>query len=361
MPERLASNDPFRPLTEMVGSGPFRFVAGEFNVGQHVAYERFAEYNPRGDGKLSNLAGPKIAHFNRVEFQSIGDQATAVAALLRGEVDWVEAPDTDQLPLLEGKAGIAVEINDTAGSIAFARFNHLHPPFNNPAARRALLAAFDQADTMAAVVGADHRYWHDRVGLFAPDSPLANDAGVEIMDPPHDYEKVKRDLAAAGYYGEKIVVIAVAGNSFLPMIGQVGADALRRAGMNIDLQLMDTGTMQRRVLNKGAPDQGGWNVTFFIMDCQMTANPGTNLYARGNGEKAWPGWPTNPDLEVSRDAWLDADTPDTEKRIARDMQQQLWRGVPYIPLGHWVRYTAHRSDLVDIPKGFAAFYGVRRV
>jgi peptide/nickel transport system substrate-binding protein len=110
MPERLASSDPFRPLTEMVGSGPFRFVASEFNVGQFVAYERFAEYAPRGDGKLSYLAGPKIAHFDRVEFQSIGDQATVVAALLRGEVDWAEAPDSDQLPLLQGKAEITVGV-----------------------------------------------------------------------------------------------------------------------------------------------------------------------------------------------------------------------------------------------------------
>jgi peptide/nickel transport system substrate-binding protein len=237
----------------------------------------------------------------------------------------------------------------------------LHPPFNNPAARRALLGAFDQADTMTAVAGADRRYWRDRIGLFGPASPIANDVGVEVMSPPHDYRKVKSDLDAAGYHGEKVVVLGVGGNSFLPMIGQVGADALRRAGMDIDFQVMDAGTLVRRMQNKAALDQGGWNVTFFIMDCVMTANPGTNFFARGNGEKAGFGWPTSPELEGLRAAWLDSDNLDAEKRIARDMQSQLWRDVPYVPLGHWVRYTAHRRDLVDIPRGFAAFYGVRRV
>ena len=29
MPERLANTDPFTQITEMVGSGPFRFVANE--------------------------------------------------------------------------------------------------------------------------------------------------------------------------------------------------------------------------------------------------------------------------------------------------------------------------------------------
>jgi hypothetical protein len=34
---------------------------------------------------------------------------------------------------------------------------------------------------------------------------------------------------------------------------------------------------------------------------------------------------------------------------------------PYIPMGHQVRATAHRRDIVDLPWGFPAFYGVRRV
>ncbi|MFX5634099.1 ABC transporter substrate-binding protein, partial [Acinetobacter baumannii] len=33
MPERMASTDPFKPNTEMVGSGPFRFVKDEFMSG----------------------------------------------------------------------------------------------------------------------------------------------------------------------------------------------------------------------------------------------------------------------------------------------------------------------------------------
>ena len=34
MPARLAETDPFEPVTEMVGSGPFRFVAGEQVAGR---------------------------------------------------------------------------------------------------------------------------------------------------------------------------------------------------------------------------------------------------------------------------------------------------------------------------------------
>ena len=85
------------------------------------------------------------------------------------------------------------------------RFNHLYPPFNNPAVRRALLGAVDQADVMSAVAGTDRAYWHDKIGLFDPRSPLANEAGIGILTGSRDYDKMKRDLKDAGYRGEPIV------------------------------------------------------------------------------------------------------------------------------------------------------------
>ena len=42
MPERLASTDPFKQITEIVGSGPFRFKADERVQGSMSVYERFA-------------------------------------------------------------------------------------------------------------------------------------------------------------------------------------------------------------------------------------------------------------------------------------------------------------------------------
>ena len=70
MPARLAETDPFKPVTEMVGSGPFRFVANERVAGHRVVYERFAGYVPRADGRTSFLSGPKTVHFDRVEWRS---------------------------------------------------------------------------------------------------------------------------------------------------------------------------------------------------------------------------------------------------------------------------------------------------
>ena len=361
MPERIASTDPFRQITEMVGSGPYRFLPAEFNAGERAGYERFAGYAPREEGTPSYTAGPKITHFDRVEWRGIGDTATAVAALLQGEVDWLESPAADQVPLLARNTGVTVEVSEPSGSIAIMRFNHLHPPFDNPAIRRALLGAVDQADAMNVVAGTDRAFWRDRIGLFGPVSSLANEVGIDALSSPRDYDTVKRDLAAAGYRGEPVTVLGVGDSGFFLSMSQVGVDQLRKAGMNVDLQTMDFATMVRRRVSKEPRDKGGWNVIFSINDILFGGNPATNSAIRGDARSGLPGWPTSPGLEALRDAWLDTADIDAQKRIGEQMQLQMWKDVPYIPMGFWVRPTAHRRNIVDVPWGFPAFYGVRRV
>src|SRR5579859_3678955 len=60
MPERLAATDPYKQVTEMVGSGPYRYIASERVPGSLVVYERNAKYVPRPNGTPSGTAGPKI-------------------------------------------------------------------------------------------------------------------------------------------------------------------------------------------------------------------------------------------------------------------------------------------------------------
>jgi peptide/nickel transport system substrate-binding protein len=168
-------------------------------------------------------------------------------------------------------------------------------------------------------------------------------------------------LAEAGYRGESVVVLGVTGTGNIAPMSEVGVDQLRKAGMNVDLQVMDVPTMNRRRMSNAPSDKGGWNVYFTILEGLYNANPATNAAIRGDGKGGMPGWPISPELEASRNAWLDATDLAVQKQISTQMQLQMWRDVPYIPMGHWVPSTAHRRDIVDLPWGFPAFYGVRRV
>lgn len=181
MPERLAQTDPMQRVTEMVGSGPFRYLANERVPGSLNSYEKFSGYVPRPGGEPSFMAGPKVVHFDRVEWRTIPDAATAAAALQTGEIDWWEQPISDLIPTLKANRSLKVEVLDRFGAVAMIRFNHLQPPFDKPEMRRALLGAIKQEDYMTAVAGEDRSYWADSVGFFAPGSPMANSGGMEVL------------------------------------------------------------------------------------------------------------------------------------------------------------------------------------
>jgi peptide/nickel transport system substrate-binding protein len=169
-------------------------------------------------------------------------------------------------------------------------------------------------------------------------------------------------LAHAGYNGEKAVVLAPTDVQEIRALSLAGVDQLRRAGMNVDLQEMEMGTAMRRRQSQGAPDKGGWNAYFGLIDRSLpNTNPYGNVLIRADGLAAFDGWPTSPRIEALRAAWLDAASLDDQRRICTELQMQLWQDVPYIPMGEYWQSTAYRKDLVDVLPGcFAVFWGVRR-
>src|SRR5882757_1990129 len=222
MPERLAQTDSVMPVKELVGSGPFRFKADELVPGARLVYQRFDGYVPRPDGTASMLAGPKIANFDRVEWQVMHDPATAAAALLRGEIDWWDQPIVDLLPTLGANKALKVELLDNVGNVGVLRFNHTLPPFDNAAIRRAMLSAVSQRDFMSAIGGDDSSLWHDKVGFFAPGSNMASEEGMEALNGPRDLAAATKAIKEAGYKGETVLLIAPGD---FPVIGQMSAVA----------------------------------------------------------------------------------------------------------------------------------------
>jgi peptide/nickel transport system substrate-binding protein len=360
MPERLAKTDPFTQVTEMVGSGPFRFKADERVPGAKVVYERFDGYVPRTSGTADWTSGPKVVHVDRVEWNVIPDGATAVAALQSGEADWWEQPTFDLLPLIKRDHKLAVATLDPTGYPSLLRMNQLFPPFDNAAIRRALLGAVDQADYMTAIAGTDPAMWKDKVGFFPPGSPLENNAGMQALESPRDPEKVKQEIIAAGYKGERVVVMIASDYPVLNAMGLVGADMLKRVGMNVDVQETDWGSVVQRRASRNPPDKGGWSVFFTSFTGLDQYTPAGHLGIRGNGTNGWFGWPTAPKLEELRNAWFEAPDLTAQKAIAEKIQAQAFIDVPYLPLGEYLQPTAYVKSLTGVLKGLPIFWNVNK-
>jgi peptide/nickel transport system substrate-binding protein len=358
MPERIANSDPDKPITELVGSGPYRFKADERVAGDRVVYERFAGYVPRG-GAPEGTAGGKVAMFDRVEWKIISDASTAGAALRTGEVHWWELPGADMVPLMRKTRNVKVEVLDPSGYVAALRINHLHAPTANPAVRRAMIRAISQRDVVMAMAGTDPSLWRDNVGFFCPGTSLANDAGLDAVSSPRNPDAVKRALAEAGYGGEKIVLLVPEDLQINALPSQVVADNLQKAGFNVDYVSTDWGTLVQRRIKKEPPAQGGWGAYVVLNSGTDMLTPAVHASLRGNGV-ALNGWCESPAIEKERDAWMAAPDAAGQLAAARRLQEQAFTDVPYIPLGQVAQLTAFRDDLSGMVKGMPVFWNIKR-
>ena len=362
MPERIASTDAFTMIKEHVGSGPYKFLPDEWRAGAGAVYVRNEKYLPRAE-PISMWSGGKTTFFDRIEWRTIPDAATAAAALQRGEVDWVETPLIDLAPTLAKSPGVSVAVFDKLGSWMMMAFNHYQPPFDNLKLRRAVLAAVNQQDFVDAVVGEQKTLGAVGVGYFPPASPYASAAGLEAITGPRNLDAARRLVAESGYKGEPIVLMSPSDQPNIQQSAQVASALMKSIGLNVQYTSLDWGTMIQRRNSKEAPDKGGWNCYCTAWVGMSVASPATHLPLRGDGLKASAWWrPMNDRMEKLRDAWFDAPDLATQKKLTEDIQRMAFEEVPVIPLGLSFQPTAFRNNLTGFARSpYPVFWGVRRV
>ncbi len=359
MPARIAATDPFRQISEHVGSGPMRFVENEWVPGARAVFEKFAGYLPR-DEQNSWLAGGKRMLVDRIEWTVIPDPSTASAALQSGEVDWWELPTPDLVPLLKKSRNVTVDIRDPLGHVGSFRINHLHPPFNDVRARRAVLMALNQEDYMRVILGNDDRMWKPMRGFITPGTPLYNEEGAEILKGPRDLDGARRLLAQSGYAGQPVTCLVAQDLPQVKAWGDVSADLMKGLGINVDFVATDWGTVVARRAQKSPPGQGGWQMFHGWHDGVDLATP-MSQSIRANGEKAWFGWPNSPPVEAAIAMWFESKTPEEEKAAARALNKAALADVVYAPLGFYLAYQAWRKNVSGIAQGpLPFFWGVSK-
>jgi peptide/nickel transport system substrate-binding protein len=348
MREAEASTDPNTQVTSTIGSGPFRFVREEWAQGSKVVYAKNQAYVPRPE-PASGMAGGKRVLVDRVEWVYLPEPATAVDALIRGEIDILENPSSDLVQLMRKGGNIDIRVLNRLGNQLLLRPNHTIAPFDNPKARRALLYAVDQKAYLSTAIG-DPQFATSCWAVFMCGTPLASDAGVgDWADDKIDRKaKARALLGEAGYKGEPIVVLRVTDEPILSALGTVSGQLLAEAGFNVDLQNVDLGTFGQRRTVREAPAQNraGWHIAHSWASGPVAANPLTNNLAptpcQGPG---FFGWPCDAALEEIRLKFIKAGSAAERKAIADEFQAGFYETVPYIPLGQFRTPSAFRSNI----------------
>lgn len=360
MPERLALTDPYKQVTEVVGSGAFRFLKDEFVAGSAAAFAKFDRYVPREE-PTSFAAGAHRALVDQVEWHVIPDAATAAGALLAGEVDWVEMPLPDLIPKLRQSSDITVAPVDLNGIFLAMRPNHIQRPTDNVALRRAMLAAIDQREVMTAVMGDETGAFNAPIGFFIPGSESANDAGMASVRDRPGTDAIRKMVEQSGYRGEPVVVMHPTDQSFYDAATQVVVASWRKVGITVDDVSMDWGTVTQRRPSKEPLSKGGWSAFPSGLPAGDYVNPALAILMRGNGPTAWFGWPTDPKIEEIRDAWIDSADAAEKSRLAEAMQARAFETVPFIPLGQYFQSSAWRNSLSTPQKGLCpVFWGIQK-
>ena len=315
-----------------------------------------------GPGSIvSGAAGPKLVHFDRVEFTVMPDQGTAAAALGNGEVDWWENPSNDILPVLERNKDITTRLATPLGNTGTGIFNHLYPPFDKAAVRRVVLEAMSQKDFMEAVAGTDPAMSRSGIGIFTPGTPMANDADLGAITRPRDMPALRQALKDAGYKGETVLLMSASENPVLSALGeglQRPAQAARHEGrlrrQRLGAPWSPAGpTRSRRTRAAGTcstpagPGSTRWTPSSNRSSAPMARRASSaGPTSRASPSSAPPG-STRPDLAA-------------QQKIARDLQTVAFQEVPFLPTGQYFYKTANRRTLLDPVDGMFVFWNAKR-
>jgi peptide/nickel transport system substrate-binding protein len=347
MRRREAETDPNTQVRETIGSGPFTYNRDQSQPGTRHVYDRNPNYRPRSEPPSYNSGG-KVVKLDRVMWLNMPDETTALAALRAGEIDFYEVPPQDLVPELRRDNALTVEILNKSGHMGWFRMNHLHPPFNNVAARRAMLHLVKQSDIMRAIFGDTEGAWRECGSAFGCGTSMTSDINTSWLTDGQNIARARELFREAGYDGRPVVILHATDHWYNNPCSLLTAQWLRAAGVNVELAASDWGAMLTRRAVRRPPAEGGWNIFTTTTTSHSLADVIGSSSTLFNGERGWFGWPTDPELHGMRDDWAAAPDLNARQAVARRMQQRHWDTVPQLFPGNMFRSSAWRRNITGV-------------
>jgi peptide/nickel transport system substrate-binding protein len=352
MPARLAATPASQRIGDPVGSGPFRFVKDQWRPGSAMVLERNPAYVPRKEAP-DFLSGGKNVKIDQLTLRVMPDQSTGANALMAGEIDYMQYLPFDMLPLLEKEKNVRLMglggIHQFQGNF---RLNHAFPPFDNPAVRKVMWKLVDQSATLTAIGVPDKYQTKNCPSFWMCGTPLSTDAGSSVAKV--DIAAARAELKAAGYKGEPVIVLEVAG-SISQTASRVLVQNMRDAGFTVEQQPRDWPTVLARRAKKE-----GWSMFPVYSNGTDMFSPLTHFYVAATCND-FPGWSCDTRVPDLMKAFTRAATLDERRKIAAEIQTISYDLVPSLMWGQFTIPSGHRTDLKGLlQSSYPMFWEVDR-
>jgi len=326
-----------------IGTGPFRFVS--YTPADRVVLERNATYFRAG-----------LPGVDRLVFRIMPNAGTAVAALEKGEVDYVGSVAGPEVERLRRTPGIAI-VSGTGGSGGSICEDVLIPnlsraPFGDLRVRRAIAMALDRQFIV------DHVYFGQGRPATGPISHLLAWAYTpDVRQYPHDLAAAARLLDEAGLKrgrGGERFAITFTHASTQQRLAQAVREQLKAVGITVNLETLDFNAGVDRVYVKKKFDLGmasfcnGADPDIGVRRVYVSTNIGPFPFSNGAGYR-------NPRVdELFDEATRFADRGERRARYV-EIQKLLADDVPYFWIIDSEGLRAHRTAFTGFRLWTGAF------
>ncbi len=249
-----------------VGTGPYKVV--EVRPGEGVSMERWDEYNWGPEFFEGANTGPY--NFDRIEFSILPEEATRIAALEAGDIDYVNGISNPlDVAILEA-AGVTVQ-QAPYGQVRMVYLQNHVPPFDDVRVRQALNYAVNREEITQIVTDGADQISRGPIspGMLGYDPEIEEECGYHF-----DLDRAKKLMQEAGYtYGDDGMLITPDGEPFsLTLIGEpvdsgtaymeVLQSMWRELGLDITLESTEPSILYPRLTERdyqmGYGRRGGW-------------------------------------------------------------------------------------------------------
>ncbi|RRR65686.1 MAG: ABC transporter substrate-binding protein [Candidatus Viridilinea halotolerans] len=315
-----------------IGTGPFKFVV--YARGERIVLERNPGYFRTGRPYLE-----------RVIFQIIPDNATALLALEQGEVDYMgSVPGADlehlqALPDLQLVAGFG----GSGGSLCQLTLipNLTQAPFDQLAVRQAFAHALDRQFIL------DRVYFGQGSLATGPISSqmtwaYTSDVPAYGHDPAHAEELLDQAGLLRGADGTRFSIVFTHPSTFT-RLGEVLREQLKVVGINLELEALDTPAAVDKVFVQKDFDLSvasycnGSDPEIGVRRAYISSNIGPIPFSNGAGY-------ANPAVDRLLDAAAALSERTERAALYATFQQQVVADLPYFWLIDAAGYRAYRSN-----------------